>query len=71
VLSEGVGEEALSGDAGEEGEIELAELVEVVQEWVVFVEALAEAETGVEDDLVTRNSGGEGGFEAVCEFGDD
>ena len=64
VLGEGVGKEAFAGDAGEEGQVELAELVEVGEERVVFVEAFAEAEAGVEDDLVAGDAGGGGGFEA-------
>ena len=64
MLGEGVGEEALAGDAGEEREIELAELIEVREERVVFVEAFAEAEAGIENDLVAGNTGGERGFEA-------
>jgi len=65
VLGEGVGEEALAGDAGEERQGELAELVEVSEERVVFVEAFAEAEAGVEDDLVAGNAGGGCGFDAL------
>ena len=49
MLSQGLGEEALSGDACKEREIELAELVEVGEEGVVFVEAFAEAEAWVKD----------------------
>ena len=64
MLGEGVGEEALSGDAGEEGEIELAEIIEMREEGVVFVEAFAEAEAWVEDDLVARDAGGGGRFDA-------
>jgi hypothetical protein len=52
VLREGVGEEGFAGDADEDGQVELVELGEVGEERVVFVEALAEAEAGVEDDLV-------------------
>ena len=68
MLGEGVGEEALAGDAREEREIKLAELVEVGQEWVVFVETLAEAEAGVEDYFVAGDAGGGGGFEASGEL---
>ena len=32
----------------------MAELVEVGEEWVVFVEVLAEAEAGIQDDSVAR-----------------
>ena len=65
MLGEGVGEEAFAGDAGEEGQVELAELVEVGEERVVFVEAFAEAEAGVEDDFVAGDAGSGGGFEAL------
>ena len=41
------------------------------EEGVVFVEALAEAQAGVEDDFVTGDSGGSGGFEAGFEFAED
>ena len=64
VLGEGVGEEAFAGDSGEEGQVELVELFEVGEEGVVFVEAFAEAEAGVEDDFVAGNAGVGGGFEA-------
>jgi hypothetical protein len=65
VLGEGVSEEAFAGGSDEEGQIELAELVEVGEERIVFVEAFAEAEAGVEDDLVAFDAGGGGGFEAL------
>jgi len=71
MLGEGVGEEALAGGAGEDGQIELADLVEVGQQWVVFIEALAEAEAGVEDDLVALDAGGHCRFEAHPQFGED
>ena len=51
---QGVREEAFAGEAGEDGELEGVELVEVGEEGEVFVEDLAEAEAGVEDDLVAR-----------------
>ena len=65
MLGEGVSEEAFAGGSDEEGQIELAELVEVGEERIVFVEAFAEAEAGVEDDLVAFDAGGGGGFEAL------
>jgi hypothetical protein len=65
VLGEGVGEEAFARGSGEEGQVELAELLEVSEERIVFVEAFAEAEAGVEDDLVAGDSGGGGGFDAL------
>lgn len=71
VLGEGVGEEAFAGGSGKEGQVEPAELVEVGEEWVVFVEFFAEAEAGVQDDFVARDAGGSGGFEALGEFGED
>jgi len=64
MLGEGVGEETLSGDAGEEGEVESLELVEVGEQRIVFVEAFPEAEAGVEDDFVAGDAGVGGGFEA-------
>ena len=60
-----MGQEALAGDAGEERQVEFAELVEVGQERVVFVEAFAEAEAGVEDDFVAGGSGSGDGFDAL------
>ncbi len=71
VVGEGVGQEAFVGDACQEGQVEFVELVEVGEEGVVFVEALAEAEAGVENDLVAWDSGGGGGFDASREFGED
>ena len=61
----------LRESSGEDGQVELSELVEVGEERVVFVEAFAEAEAGVEDDLVAWDAGGGGGFEAFGEFGED
>ena len=60
-----MGEEAFARGSGEEGQVELAELVEVGEEGVVFVELFAEAEAGVEDDFVAWDAGGGGGFEAL------
>jgi len=71
VLSESVGEEAFARGSGEERQVESAELVEVCQQGVVFVELLAEAEAGIEDDLVAWDAGSGGGIEACCEFGED
>jgi hypothetical protein len=65
VLGDSVGEEAFAGDAGEEGQVESMKLVELGEERVVFVEALAEAEAGVEDNFVAGDSGGSGGFDAL------
>ena len=45
--------------------------VEVGEERVVFVEALAEAEAGVEDDFVARDACGGGGFETVAKAFED
>ncbi len=67
-MSEGVGEEALAGGSDEDGEVELAEAFEVREDGVVFVEALAEAEAGVEDDFFSRDAGRDGGCEAFLEF---
>jgi len=60
-----VGEEALAGDACEDGQIELSELIEVREDRIVFVEAFAEAEAWVQDDFVAGNACGGGGFEAL------
>ena len=68
-LGEGVGEEAFAGGSGEKRKVELAELIEMGEERVVF--AFAEAEAGVEHDLVAWNACGGGGFEACFEFGED
>ncbi len=64
ILRQGVSEEALAGGSDEKGLVELAELVEVGEERVVFVEAFAETEAGIEDDFVARDAGGENGVEA-------
>ena len=50
-LGEGVGEEALARGSDEKGETELVELVEVGEDRIVIVEALAEAEAGVENEV--------------------
>jgi hypothetical protein len=71
ILGQGMGEEAFAGGSGEEGQVELAELIEVGEERVVFVEAFAEAEAWVEDNLDANDAGGGGGLEAVGEFGED
>ena len=70
-LEHGAGEEAFAGDSGEDGAVELVELVQVGQQRVVFVEALAEAEAWVEDDFVVGDACGCGGFEAGFECGED
>lgn len=69
MLGEGAGQETFPGGSGQDRQIELAELIKVGEEWVVFVEFFAEAKAGVEDDLVARDAGGDGGFEALGEFG--
>jgi hypothetical protein len=71
MLRESVGEEALAGGSGEDGQFELVELVEVREERVVFVEAFAEAEAGVEDDPVAWDAGGGGGFETFGQARED
>src|SRR5271156_6251389 len=43
-VREGVGEEALTRGSDEDGELELAEIFEMGEDGVVFVEALAEAQ---------------------------
>ena len=71
ILAEGVGEEAFAGGSDEDGEIELVELVEVGEDGVVFIEFLAEAQAGVEDDPVAGDARCGGGFEAFFELGND
>ena len=71
MLSEGAGEEAFAGGAGEDGQVELAEAVEVGEEGVIFVEYFAEAEAGIEDNLVAWDAGGGGGFETFGQFRED
>jgi hypothetical protein len=66
-----VAKEALSGGSDHNGQIETLKLVEVGEERIVFFETFAEAEAGVEDDLVTRDAGSKGGLEAVCEPGEN
>src|SRR5690348_10438538 len=63
LLSNGLGEEALARDSGEDRQIELTELVEMRQQREVFAEALAEAEAGVEHDLVDEDACSERGLQ--------
>jgi len=70
-LGQRVAQKTLAGGSDKDGQVEVPELFEVCQQGVVFVEALAEAEARIEDDLVARDAGGQGGFEALCEFGKD
>jgi hypothetical protein len=71
VFGEGVAEEAFAGGPDEDGLVELVELVQVGQERVVFVEAFAEAEAGVEDDPVAGNACSGCGFEAGSKLSED
>ena len=64
-------EEGFAGEAGEDGEAEGLELVEVGEEGEVCVAEFAEAEAGVEDDLIEREAGGGGGGDALQEAGED
>lgn len=64
-LSECVGEEAFAGNSREDGLIELVQLIEMGEQGVVFVEALAEAEAWVEDDSVALDTGGSGSAETL------
>jgi hypothetical protein len=70
-LRQRMAQEALAGGSDEDGLVELLELVEAGEEWVVFVESFAEAEARVEDDFVARGACSDGGFEAVRELGED
>ena len=70
-LHEGVGEETLAGSPDEDGQVELAEVLEMREDGVVFVEALAEAKAWVEDDFFSRDAGRDGGCEAFPELIDD
>ena len=65
------GEKAFAGDAGEDWEAERVELIEVGEQRVVFVEDLPEAEAWVEDDFVSKDAGGSGGFQAFGEIAED
>jgi hypothetical protein len=67
----GPGEETFAGETSEDGLMQLVEGVKVSEERIVFIEALAEAEAGVEDDLVVRDACGGGGFEAVAKASED
>jgi len=71
LLEEGFGEEALAGGSGEDGQAELVELVEEGVDDVVIVAELAEAEAGVEDDVVAGGASGAGGIDAVAKAGKD
>jgi len=67
-FGERVGEEAFARDPDSQGKVEPPELVQMCEKRVVFVEAFAEAEAGIEDDVVARDSGGSGGFQTFFEF---
>ena len=71
MLGKRLGEEAFARGSGEDGQVDQAKLVEVREQRIVFVEAFAEAEAGVEDDSVAFDAGGGCGFEALGEFGED
>jgi len=70
-MGEGVGEEAFARGSDEEGQAELVEALQVGEDGVVFVEALAEAEAGVEGDFFLKDAGGGDGCKAFVEFLDD
>ena len=53
-------QETFAGDAGEDGEAEGVEIGEVGEEGEVFGAEFAEAEAGVEDDLIAGQAGGSG-----------
>lgn len=67
VGGERAGEEALAGEAGEDGEPEGVELVEVGEQGIVLVEDFAEAEAGVEGDGIAGDPGGECGVGSVLQ----
>src|SRR5208283_3611255 len=58
-LRQGVAQEAFAREAGEQREVESAEPVELREQGEIFIENLAEAEAGVEDDCLATNAGGE------------
>jgi hypothetical protein len=68
---DGLAEEAFTGDAAEDGQVELVEVGEVAQEGVVLEAELAEAEAGIENDLVGGDAGGVGEREGVAQAGED
>ena len=68
---EGMAEEAFAGDADEDGQVELAELVEVGEQGIVLVEVLAEAEAGVYGDLLAGDACCCGGRDALLEACED
>ena len=71
VLGESVAEESFAGGSDKDGLVESIEVFQVGQEAVVLVETFAEAEAGVEDDLVARDAGVDGGVEGGFESGED
>jgi hypothetical protein len=64
-MGERVTEKAFAGGSDQDGQVKSVELVKIREQRVVFVEAFAEAEAGVEDDFVAWDAGGRGGFEAL------
>jgi hypothetical protein len=71
VGGEPAGEEALAGDTGEQREAQRVELIKICEQREVFVEGLAESESGVEDYGVAGNARGEGRFGTGFETGED
>jgi hypothetical protein len=66
-LGDGLAEETLAGDAGEDREVEGAEGFEAGEQGVILSAELAETEAGVEDDLVAGDSRGGGGGDALSQ----
>jgi hypothetical protein len=66
---EGIFEEGFAGEAGEDGELEGLELSEVGEEGEVCGADLAEAEAGIDNDLIAGEAGCGGGGDALLESG--
>ncbi len=54
-VGEGVGEEAFARSSDEDGKVEFAEVFEMREDGVIFVEAFPEAEAWIEHDFLFRN----------------
>ncbi len=65
---EGMGEEALAGEADEDRSAEGLQGAETGEKRVVFVAELSEAEAGIEDDSVERDAGSFRGLKTSAEL---
>jgi hypothetical protein len=70
-LGNSVGEKPFTRGSNEERPAEAMELSEVNEEWVVLIEALAEAKAGIEDDVICSEAGRNSSAEARLEAPQD